>query len=92
MSAFGGVIAINRVLDANTARVIVGNQFAEVIVAPEVAPDALNGAEKQNQDSQHWWDMEREPAPDYARGGMLIQDRDDGLVAQADLELMSAPR
>lgn len=97
VSAFGGVIAINRVLDANTARVIVGNQFAEVIVAPEVAPDALTVfAEKQNLRilSTGWWDMEREPAPDYKRvsGGMLIQDRDDGLVAQADLEVVTSRR
>jgi phosphoribosylaminoimidazolecarboxamide formyltransferase/IMP cyclohydrolase len=33
-SAFGGIIAINRVLDAATAKEIVGQQFVEVIIAP----------------------------------------------------------
>ena len=48
-SAFGGIIAFNRRLDAATARAIVDRQFAEVIVAPEVADEALQiFAEKKN--------------------------------------------
>ncbi len=39
-SAFGGIIAVNRALDAATAQAI-SKQFVEVIIAPEVAPDAL---------------------------------------------------
>ena len=35
-SAFGGVIAFNRPLDQSSAEAIVGQQFAEVIIAPEV--------------------------------------------------------
>ena len=41
VSAFGGIIAFNRELDAATARAIVGRQFAEVIAAPAVAAAAL---------------------------------------------------
>ena len=40
-SAFGGVIAINRALDADVASAIIERQFAEVIVAPEVEDAAL---------------------------------------------------
>ena len=40
ISAFGGIIAFNRELDAATARGIVGRQFAEVIAAPGVAAEA----------------------------------------------------
>ncbi len=40
-SAFGGIIAFNRPLDADTARAIVERQFVEVIVAPSVDDDAL---------------------------------------------------
>ena len=40
VSAFGGIIAFNRELDAATARSIVGRQFAEVIAAPAVAAEA----------------------------------------------------
>ena len=40
VSAFGGIIAFNRELDAATARSIVGRQFAEVIAAPAVTAEA----------------------------------------------------
>src|SRR5579862_6449428 len=40
VSAFGGIIAFNRELDATTARHIVGRQFAEVIAAPAVTAEA----------------------------------------------------
>ena len=39
-SAFGGIIAFNRSLDADTAKAIIERQFVEVIIAPEVADDA----------------------------------------------------
>ena len=39
-SAFGGVIAVNCAVDENTAR-SVGEQFAEVVIAPEFSPGAL---------------------------------------------------
>lgn len=39
-SAFGGIIAFNRPLDAPTAKAIVDRQFVEVIIAPEVAQEA----------------------------------------------------
>lgn len=38
-SAFGGIIAFNRALDQATASAV-GNQFAEVVIAPRVDPDA----------------------------------------------------
>ena len=40
-SAFGGVIAFNRALDAATAKTILERQFVEVIVAPQVEAAAL---------------------------------------------------
>ena len=36
-SAFGGIIAFNRELDAETAKAIVERQFVEVIIAPSVS-------------------------------------------------------
>ncbi|GAB4139473.1 MAG: bifunctional phosphoribosylaminoimidazolecarboxamide formyltransferase/IMP cyclohydrolase [Planctomycetota bacterium] len=42
VSAFGGILAVNRRLEAATAAAIVsGGTFLEVIVAPEVAPEVL---------------------------------------------------
>jgi len=39
-SAFGGIIAFNGRLDGATAQAIVERQFVEVIIAPEVSPEA----------------------------------------------------
>jgi len=39
-SAFGGIIAVNRELDAATAQAIVDRQFVEVIIAPTVSAAA----------------------------------------------------
>jgi phosphoribosylaminoimidazolecarboxamide formyltransferase/IMP cyclohydrolase len=40
-SAYGGIIAFNRKLTAEIARTILDRQFVELIIAPEVAADAL---------------------------------------------------
>ncbi len=40
-SAFGGIIAFNRKLDAATARTILDRQFVEVLIAPDYDDDAL---------------------------------------------------
>ena len=36
-SAFGGIIALNRELDHDTAKLIIDKQFVEVIVAPTIS-------------------------------------------------------
>ncbi len=40
-AAFGGIIALNRVVDATTAEAMVPRQFVEVVIAPEFTPEAL---------------------------------------------------
>jgi len=45
-SAFGGIIAFNRTLDAATAKVILDRQFVEVLIAPDYDADALAYAKK----------------------------------------------
>ncbi|MDE9558146.1 bifunctional phosphoribosylaminoimidazolecarboxamide formyltransferase/IMP cyclohydrolase, partial [Xenorhabdus bovienii] len=40
-SAFGGIIAFNRELDADTAKTIIERQFVEVIIAPSINEAAL---------------------------------------------------
>ena len=39
-SAFGGIIAFNRQLDGETAKLIIEKQFVEVIIAPEISSEA----------------------------------------------------
>lgn len=93
-SAFGGILAFNRELDADTAKSIVEKQFSEVIIAPTVSDEALAvTAEKKNVRvlSCGQWDSNRKPALDYKRvnGGLLVQDRDIHEIAESDLTVVS---
>ena len=93
-SAFGGIIAFNRALDADTAKAIIERQFVEVIIAPEIAADALPIlAAKPNvrvlRSGQRATD---EPATlDLRRvsGGLLVQDRDAGIITRDDLKIVT---
>jgi len=93
-SAFGGIIAFNRELDAATAQAIISRQFTEVIIAPSIAADALPVlATKQNVRvlSCGQWNAQPLAALDYKRvnGGLLVQDRDIHQLSAADLQLVS---
>ncbi|MHA7880920.1 MAG: bifunctional phosphoribosylaminoimidazolecarboxamide formyltransferase/IMP cyclohydrolase [Saccharospirillum sp.] len=92
-SAFGGIIAFNRPLDAATARAIIERQFVEVIIAPSVDPEAAQQvAAKPNVRllaSGQWhnaaggFDLKR------VTGGLLVQDRDLGRVDASDLKVVT---
>jgi len=90
-SAFGGIIAFNRPLDGATAAAIVERQFVEVIIAPEVSDEAIAAvATKENVRllrTGQW--SPPVPARDFKRvnGGLLVQDRDDGMVTRGDLKV-----
>jgi len=92
-SAFGGIIAFNRELDAATAKAIVERQFVEVIIAPSVSAEAraivASKANVRLLTSGQW--SERLPAWDYKRvnGGLLVQSRDIGMFTEADLKVVT---
>ncbi len=92
-SAFGGIIAFNRELDAATAASIVDRQFVEVIIAPSVSADAAAlVADKKNVRllvCGKW--SSPGPALDYKRvnGGLLVQDRDLGMITRDELRVVS---
>ena len=92
-SAFGGIIAFNRELDGATAAAIVERQFVEVIIAPAVSQEAVAAVEaKENVRllrTGQWGPPTT--ARDFKRvnGGLLIQDRDDGMVARDELTVVS---
>ncbi|MFT7492289.1 MAG: phosphoribosylaminoimidazolecarboxamide formyltransferase/IMP cyclohydrolase [Pseudohongiellaceae bacterium] len=92
-SAFGGIIAFNRQLDAATAKAIVDSQFVEVIIAPSVSLDAEKIiSEKKNVRLLHCGELTRSlPTFDFKRvnGGLLVQDRDLGIITQDDLKIVS---
>jgi phosphoribosylaminoimidazolecarboxamide formyltransferase/IMP cyclohydrolase len=93
-SAFGGIIAFNRPLDAETARSIIDRQFVEVIVAPAIADDAAAVvAEKKNVRllcTGEWTDASAGTF-DFKKvsGGLLVQSADDGVVNEADLKVVT---
>ncbi len=93
VSAFGGIIAVNRPLDGPTAEAISGI-FTEVVCAPD-ADEAARAvfARKKNLRLLLTGDL-----PDPARlgvgmktiaGGLLVQTRDNGRISAADLKTVT---
>lgn len=93
-SAFGGIIAFNQTLDAETATEIIKRQFVEVIIAPSLTPEAQTVlSEKQNIRVLECgvWTAKPDPSFDYKRvaGGLLVQDKDLGEVDPADIKVVT---
>lgn len=95
-SAFGGIIAFNEALDAQTASAILQRQFVEVIVAPGVSPEALSlTADKPNVrvlDCGSLVPLELHGKEQLYRpvsGGLLVQDDDHGRIEAADLKVVT---
>jgi len=98
-SAFGGILAFNRVLDGRTAALMVERQFIEVVLAPGYAPEALAAfAKKQNvrvlrialpakgssiKSGHNTMDVKR------VGSGLLMQTADLGMVAATDLKVVT---
>jgi phosphoribosylaminoimidazolecarboxamide formyltransferase / IMP cyclohydrolase len=91
-SAFGGIIAFNREVDAETADAV-GAQFVEVLIAPSYTAEALErNAKKANvrvlklalaMVPQRTWDSKR------VGGGMLIQTADFDNLAAGELKVVT---
>ncbi len=97
-SAFGGIIAFNRPLDADTAKAIIDRQFVEVIIAPEIAADAAEvTAAKKNVRVLETGDWNESPAKlpptgfDFKKvsGGLLVQTSDLGVITADDLRVVT---
>lgn len=93
-SAFGGIIALNRPLDAATAKAILDRQFVEVIIAPAVAADALAvlaGKPNVRVLACGEWGASRVPGWELksVNGGLLVQERDLGRLGAADLPVVT---
>ena len=93
VSAFGGIVATNRSLDARTAEAIT-DIFTEVVIAPDADDDARAiFARKKNLRL-----LLTGTLPDPARGGtslaliaggLLVQDRDNGIVTREQLRCVT---
>ena len=93
VSAFGGIVALNRPLDADAATEIV-KIFTEVIIAPDASDEAIRiVAAKKNlrllltgglADPRAGGRIVKSVA-----GGLLVQDRDTGVVDDLDLKVVT---
>ena len=92
-SAFGGVIAFNRTLDAQTLAAVLNKQFAEVVVAPRVEAAAAQAAKaRKNLRLLEVGDSTRESERhDLKRvgGGVLVQESDTQCVDEAAIEIVT---
>jgi phosphoribosylaminoimidazolecarboxamide formyltransferase/IMP cyclohydrolase len=93
VSAFGGIVAVNRKLDAEAARAIT-DIFTEVIIAPEASEEAIAvvGAKK----NLRLLIAGGLPDPRAAgmtvksvAGGLLVQSRDNAVVDDMKLEVVT---
>ena len=92
-SAFGGIIAFNRTLDAQTASAIIERQFVEVIIAPNADDEARALCKRKENvrllvtgplnDSNTQYDLRG------VNGGLLVQSRDLGMVKVPDLKVVT---
>ena len=92
-SAFGGIVALNQVLDAATAEEIV-QIFTEVVIAPDATDEARAiFAAKKNLRLLTAGALPDPRAPGLAfrqvSGGFLVQDRDNGAIGLSDLKVVT---
>ncbi len=95
-SAFGGIIAFNQELDAETAALIVDKQFVEVIIAPSISESAKAAvASKKNVRLLECgeWNESSHNEIEYKRvnGGLLVQDNDLALTDKLEVVTKVAP-
>lgn len=79
LSAFGGIVALNRKMDLSTARVVAKSGFLECIIAPAYDKEALVlFKDKKNLRLLELDDLSIIDEPEFKRvsGGMLLQGKD----------------
>jgi phosphoribosylaminoimidazolecarboxamide formyltransferase/IMP cyclohydrolase len=93
MSAYGGIICLNRRVDRTVAEALL-EQFIEVLFAPGYDDDALELlATKLNMrvldDQEKRMPNMMDPALRQVQGGMLVQDRDFDLEDRSTMQVVS---
>jgi len=79
LSAFGGIVALNRRLDAKTAKIIAKSGFLECVITPGFDKEAVDlFKDKKNLRLIELNDLGAINEPDFKRitGGLLLQDKD----------------
>ena len=94
-SAFGGIIAFNRPLEADVISAILDRQFVEVIVAPKVSAEAVEVAKAKKNvrllETGDWSENSNTQAFKQVAGGLLVQDVDAELLAETKVATKRQP-
>lgn len=91
VSAFGGIVAFNQTVDADAANAV-NEIFTEVVVAPDFSDEALEiFKQKKNLRVLRVEASEFSDVLEYRTisGGMLMQNRDDIVIAAQDLKVVT---
>lgn len=92
-SAFGGIIAFNRELDARTAVTVLSQQFVEVIIAPTASAEAQKViSEKPNIRLLITGFWQSEPPSleiKTVQGGILVQEKDLAIIDEQQLQVVT---
>ena len=96
LSAFGGIVGLNRPIDVNTARALTGT-FIEAVVAPaletpDVVLEILRAKTNLRVVTADFSGLEREPDARSILGGWLVQARDAVTEAASDWPIGGEPR
>jgi phosphoribosylaminoimidazolecarboxamide formyltransferase/IMP cyclohydrolase len=92
LSAFGGIVALNRKLDLKTAQVVAKSGFLECIIAPGYEKGAADlFKEKKNLRLLELSDLEAIDEPEFKRvsGGMLLQDKNLATLDEKNLKVVT---
>lgn len=94
ISAYGGIIAFNHPLDAQTAKAILDKQFVEVIIAPEVTDEAkkiLASKENIRVLCTGFWHKDHEFRLNMRKidGGLLVQEHDSLSLVTCELKTVT---
>ncbi len=88
LSAFGGIVGLNRPVDAITAKIITKSGFLECVIAPAFSKEALSFfSQKKNLRVLELKDLRRRKEYDFKKmsGGLLLQDSDSSLLNKGSL-------
>ncbi len=93
VSAFGGIIGLNGIVDPMTAKAIVKSGFVECVIAPGFQKESLEIlSAKKNlrimeidlaQIASVGWDLKK------VHGGLLLQNRDEKVIEESDLKIVT---
>jgi len=92
LSAFGGIVALNRKMDPKTAKAVLGSGFLECVIAPGYdAGVAEMFKDKKNLRLLELSDLGEINEPDFKRvsGGLLLQDKDLATLDMNNLKIVT---